>query len=211
MPAMLLSAVAATSRQLAVLDDAANSRLYHKTHMRPKSKAEPQQQKPVQFLYPLTPLTQARKKHDAKRTSGVRWNRHSLGIFSCDKLLLGKMQSLTHTHQVSHSAARPFANSKQRFTQPQSSVLWRCGVEQQHRARVGRKANSTPQQQSSAAAVQKSVADMTIDDLDTNYCDDFVCTSSPAVEQTVRSLVRGPPAALCDGCALGQASLDLST
>jgi hypothetical protein len=35
----------------------------------------------------------------------------------------------------------------------------------------------------------KSFADMTIDDLDTNYCDDFVCTSSPAVEQTVRSLV----------------------
>eukprot|EP00877_Chromochloris_zofingiensis_P000766 jgi/Chrzof1/10690/Cz05g08220.t1 len=29
---------------------------------------------------------------------------------------------------------------------------------------------------------------MTIEDLDTNYCDDFVCTSSPAIEQTVRSL-----------------------
>ncbi len=27
-------------------------------------------------------------------------------------------------------------------------------------------------------------------DLDTNYCDDFECTSSPAVEQTVRSLAR---------------------
>lgn len=31
---------------------------------------------------------------------------------------------------------------------------------------------------------------MTIDDLDTSYCNDFVCTSSPAVETTVRSLAR---------------------
>eukprot|EP00775_Hariotina_reticulata_P008669 gene8668-8850_t len=31
---------------------------------------------------------------------------------------------------------------------------------------------------------------MTIDDLDTDYCNDFVCTSSPAVEQTIRSLAR---------------------
>ncbi|GFR43821.1 hypothetical protein Agub_g4919 [Astrephomene gubernaculifera] len=35
-----------------------------------------------------------------------------------------------------------------------------------------------------------SIAVKTIEDLDTNYCDDFVCTSSPAVEQTVRSLAR---------------------
>ncbi|GLC37201.1 hypothetical protein PLESTB_000990900 [Pleodorina starrii] len=35
-----------------------------------------------------------------------------------------------------------------------------------------------------------SIALKTIEDLDTNYCDDFVCTSSPAVEQTVRSLAR---------------------
>jgi hypothetical protein len=31
---------------------------------------------------------------------------------------------------------------------------------------------------------------MTIDELDTNYCDDFECTSSPAIEQTIRSLAR---------------------
>jgi hypothetical protein len=31
---------------------------------------------------------------------------------------------------------------------------------------------------------------MTIEDLDTDYCNDFECTSSPAVEQTVRSLAR---------------------
>lgn len=36
----------------------------------------------------------------------------------------------------------------------------------------------------------RSYADMTIDDLDTDYCNDFVCTSSPAVEQTIRSLAR---------------------
>ncbi|KAG2438853.1 hypothetical protein HXX76_005393 [Chlamydomonas incerta] len=35
-----------------------------------------------------------------------------------------------------------------------------------------------------------SIATRTIEDLDTDYCDDFVCTSSPAVEQTVRSLAR---------------------
>jgi len=29
-----------------------------------------------------------------------------------------------------------------------------------------------------------------IENLSTNYCDDFVCTSSPAVEMTVRSLAR---------------------
>lgn len=43
------------------------------------------------------------------------------------------------------------------------------------------------QQQESAP---KSVATMTIDDLDTSYCDDFECTSSPAVEQTVRTVAR---------------------
>eukprot|EP00879_Flechtneria_rotunda_P019285 GHRR01020253.1.p1 GENE.GHRR01020253.1~~GHRR01020253.1.p1 ORF type:complete len:249 (+),score=28.78 GHRR01020253.1:60-806(+) len=37
---------------------------------------------------------------------------------------------------------------------------------------------------------QKTTADMTIDDLDDNYCDDFECTSSPAVEMTVRSVAR---------------------
>lgn len=31
---------------------------------------------------------------------------------------------------------------------------------------------------------------MTIDELDTNYCDDFECNSSPAIEQTIRSLAR---------------------
>lgn len=38
------------------------------------------------------------------------------------------------------------------------------------------------------AKVRRGPAEMTIEDLDTNYCDDFVCTSSPAIEQTVRSL-----------------------
>ena len=31
---------------------------------------------------------------------------------------------------------------------------------------------------------------MQIEGLRSDYCDDFVCTSSPAVEQTVRSLAR---------------------
>ncbi|EFJ42022.1 hypothetical protein VOLCADRAFT_119553 [Volvox carteri f. nagariensis] len=35
-----------------------------------------------------------------------------------------------------------------------------------------------------------SISLKSIEDLDTNYCDDFLCTSSPAVEQTVRSLAR---------------------
>lgn len=47
------------------------------------------------------------------------------------------------------------------------------------------RAGSPPQQ-----TTTRSAADMTIDDLDTEYCNDFVCTSSPAVEQTVRSLAR---------------------
>jgi hypothetical protein len=32
--------------------------------------------------------------------------------------------------------------------------------------------------------------DVQIEGLSSNYCDDFVCTSSPAVEQTVRALAR---------------------
>ncbi len=32
--------------------------------------------------------------------------------------------------------------------------------------------------------------EMQIEGLKSDYCDDFVCTSSPAVEQTVRSLAR---------------------
>lgn len=35
-----------------------------------------------------------------------------------------------------------------------------------------------------------SISLRSIDNLDTDYCDDFVCTSSPAIEQTVRSLAR---------------------
>lgn len=35
-----------------------------------------------------------------------------------------------------------------------------------------------------------NIALRSIDGLDTSYCDDFVCTSSPSVEQTVRSLAR---------------------
>ncbi|KAG2495665.1 hypothetical protein HYH03_006265 [Edaphochlamys debaryana] len=35
-----------------------------------------------------------------------------------------------------------------------------------------------------------SIAMKTIEDLDKDYCDEFVCTSSPAVEQTVRSMAR---------------------
>lgn len=34
------------------------------------------------------------------------------------------------------------------------------------------------------------IATQTIDDLDRDYCDDFQCTSSPAVEQTVRAFAR---------------------
>lgn len=32
--------------------------------------------------------------------------------------------------------------------------------------------------------------DLQIEGLKSDYCDDFVCTSSPAVEQTVRSLAK---------------------
>ena len=39
-------------------------------------------------------------------------------------------------------------------------------------------------------APPRTFADMTIDNLDDDYCNDFVCNSSPAVEQTVRSLAR---------------------
>lgn len=40
------------------------------------------------------------------------------------------------------------------------------------------------------AAERRSVAEQTIEDLDKNYCDDFECTSSPSIEQTVRVLAR---------------------
>lgn len=45
---------------------------------------------------------------------------------------------------------------------------------------------------SSEAASQKTYAqpDMAIDNLNETYCNDFECTSSPAVEQTVRQLAR---------------------
>jgi hypothetical protein len=109
-------------------------------------------------------------------------------VFVCHNT--ANMQSLTH-HRVSlgaRSSSQPFTNasSKQRLLHPRDRASRSSGVKQaqQHRT-LARSANQpqTTQQQ------MKSFADMTIDDLDTNYCDDFVCTSSPAVEQTVRSLV----------------------
>ena len=45
--------------------------------------------------------------------------------------------------------------------------------------------NETRQQ-----AQQQQEEAMQIEGLRSDYCDDFVCTSSPAVEQTVRSLAR---------------------
>ncbi|KAL4855987.1 hypothetical protein ACK3TF_003434 [Chlorella vulgaris] len=39
-------------------------------------------------------------------------------------------------------------------------------------------------------AQSKSLAEQSIDGLNTSYCDDFVCTSSPAVEASVRQLAR---------------------
>lgn len=47
---------------------------------------------------------------------------------------------------------------------------------------------SSPQTEASAAS--RYPAEQSIDNLQTDYCSDFVCTSSPAVEQTVRSLAR---------------------
>lgn len=95
------------------------------------------------------------------------------------------VQSKMLTSQVSlHRAARPFScSSRQCFVVAKNGyVSRRRSAEQLHRTRA---APNQPQ------TTQKTFADMTIDDLDTNYCDDFVCTSSPAVEQTVRSLVSG--------------------
>lgn len=45
-------------------------------------------------------------------------------------------------------------------------------------------------QEANTASKQRDVASMTIEDLDDDYCNDFECTSSPAVEQTVRALAR---------------------
>lgn len=99
------------------------------------------------------------------------------------------MQSLTHTHHQLSRAARPFSNgsTKQRLVCFRDLVSRSSGAQhhqqqEQQRVRASQNQPSTQQQ-------QKTYADMTIDDLDTSYCDDFVCTSSPAVEQTVRSLV----------------------
>lgn len=46
----------------------------------------------------------------------------------------------------------------------------------------------TPRTCTVAAADEPRSSGGSIDNLSTTYCDDFVCTSSPAVEQTVRSL-----------------------
>jgi hypothetical protein len=48
-----------------------------------------------------------------------------------------------------------------------------------------------------AAADEPRSSGGSIDNLSTTYCDDFVCTSSPAVEQTVRSLAKDLER--CDG------------
>lgn len=37
---------------------------------------------------------------------------------------------------------------------------------------------------------EDDVEELQVEGLRADYCDDFVCTSSPAVEQTVRSLAR---------------------
>lgn len=43
---------------------------------------------------------------------------------------------------------------------------------------------------SQATNTERGSAEMSIEDLDTSYCDDFVCTSSPAVELTVRAVAK---------------------
>lgn len=97
----------------------------------------------------------------------------------------------THHHQqqmVSHarsSARQPFAAGKQCLLNSHVTLSRVAGRQQQQMARAGQNQPQTTQKE------QKTYADMTIEDLDTNYCDDFVCTSSPAVESTVRSLVSG--------------------
>lgn len=73
---------------------------------------------------------------------------------------------LCFTLQV-HASSRPSANEQRQ----RSSVVL---------------ARATPD----VHTKQRAVAEMTIQELDENYCDDFVCTSSPAVEQTVRSLAK---------------------
>lgn len=111
-------------------------------------------------------------------------------------VLPASMQCLTH-QQVSQRAARPFGSSKQCCLHLPNGPSRRSSVQQQQRARAAPNQPQTTQ--------QKTYADMTIDDLDTSYCDDFVCTSSPAVEQTVRSLVSGPldcSTAVLDGVSL---------
>ena len=58
-----------------------------------------------------------------------------------------------------------------------------CSSGRKHCARASR-------QETEASSKPKTYADMTIEDLEEEYCNDFVCTSSPAVEQTVRILGR---------------------
>ena len=49
---------------------------------------------------------------------------------------------------------------------------------------------NAPQQSQAASSSEAAIDQQDIDNLNRNYCDDFVCTSSPAVESTVRALAR---------------------
>ncbi|KAI8465799.1 MAG: hypothetical protein J3K34DRAFT_461205 [Monoraphidium minutum] len=58
------------------------------------------------------------------------------------------------------------------------------------RSAVEQRAWLPPRSGAVAQAQERDAALMTIEDLDSQYCDDFECTSSPAVEQTVRTVAR---------------------
>ena len=65
------------------------------------------------------------------------------------------------------------------------------------RASRPNRASHAPRTCTVAAADEPRSSGGSIDNLSTTYCDDFVCTSSPAVEQTVRSLAKDLER--CDG------------
>jgi hypothetical protein len=135
---------------------------------------------------------QTETSEQALHTSTQSVRHHHTPSDHCTPHKRRKMQTTLSTHHqqqmVSHarsSARQPFAAGKQCLMHPHITLSRRAGRHQQQVARAGQNQPQTTQQ-------QKTFVDMTIDDLDTSYCDDFVCTSSPAVETTVRSLVSGP-------------------
>eukprot|EP00878_Enallax_costatus_P002330 GHUV01002505.1.p1 GENE.GHUV01002505.1~~GHUV01002505.1.p1 ORF type:complete len:290 (+),score=54.25 GHUV01002505.1:90-959(+) len=92
------------------------------------------------------------------------------------------MQCLTHSSQQLQARS---ACSRCSVPCHRSAPCRRVRTHNRHQRSVSTEASSQRTQEKTYPR-----PDMTIDNLDETYCNDFECTSSPAVEQTVRQLAR---------------------